>query len=179
MFTAYYPFFKILDNPRRLHSVSPRNISELMLSKKTMALITNYNESDSSRLFTQPAKPNVNYAKNKTGFALWFVSNCHSKGTLKRMKIYQELKKYIPVDVFGEGGSCDKYGVRKDPCKHNHTCSRPLMSTYKFYLSFENSECNYYITGMPCNHYVKFQLLSFFPVINVSLCFTQKSSPYH
>ena len=143
----YYDIFKILDNPRRLQPIALNRRGNIGLTKKGQLLANNYREDDSPGLFTLPARPNTDYTKNKTKFALWYVSNCDSAGTHYRNELVKELRKYIPIDVFGSVGECSEVGQKQDPCYHNQTCSHQMMSSYKFYLSFENSQCNYYITG--------------------------------
>ena len=81
---------------------------------------------------------NRNFADGKKHLAAWFVSNC---GTQSKREVYvRELMKYIDVHKYGCGG---KYSCSRS--KHNH-CDAMLNSTYKFYLSFENSLCEDYIT---------------------------------
>ncbi|XP_018430481.1 PREDICTED: alpha-(1,3)-fucosyltransferase 5-like [Nanorana parkeri] len=69
----------------------------------------------------------------KSKLVAWTVSNWKPK--YRRTKYYEELKKYIPVDVYG---------------KHAMTLPREEMlqtlATYKFYLAFENSIHEDYIT---------------------------------
>ncbi|XP_066964632.1 uncharacterized protein [Macrobrachium rosenbergii] len=70
----------------------------------------------------------------------WMVSHCN---TVSGREIYiNELKKYIPVDIYGSCGSLK--------CGRNHLdtfCYADLLRpTYKFYLAFENSWCQDYIT---------------------------------
>ncbi|KAK7085359.1 hypothetical protein SK128_020242, partial [Halocaridina rubra] len=70
----------------------------------------------------------------------WMVSHCE---TASGREIYvKELKKYIPVDVYGHCGNFI--------CGKNHLdiyCyTDVLQPNYKFYLAFENSWCNDYIT---------------------------------
>ena len=144
----YYYFFKILENPKKLLPIVPHNTSGLSLSKTAQQLVEHYEVTANSNIFTLPAKSNINYAQNKTKFALWYVSNCYTKGTNKRMELFKELRKYIDIDVFGKAGHCGELGVMDDPCNRDPKCSSQLMSSYKFYLSFENSQCNYYITGL-------------------------------
>ncbi|XP_067944669.1 4-galactosyl-N-acetylglucosaminide 3-alpha-L-fucosyltransferase FUT6-like [Watersipora subatra] len=75
---------------------------------------------------------------HKTKLVFWIVSNCKPK---KRMQYKKELEKYIPVDMIG---ACNKtYG---DPCKRDYRCTLALKKQYKFYLAFENSLCQEYIT---------------------------------
>ena len=81
--------------------------------------------------------PSRNYAAGKTKKVAWFVSNCHASN--QRLEYAKELGKYMEVDIFGKCG--DKQCPRgKD------SCSEMLNKDYKFYLSFENSNCRDYIT---------------------------------
>ena len=78
-----------------------------------------------------------NYAKGKTKKVAWFVSNCVTPNA--RNKYVRQLSRYIQVDIYGKCGKnkCS----RKDP-----GCFSMLDKDYKFYLSFENSNCRDYIT---------------------------------
>ncbi|RWS22164.1 glycoprotein 3-alpha-L-fucosyltransferase A-like protein, partial [Leptotrombidium deliense] len=80
----------------------------------------------------------VNYAKGKTKKVAWFVSNCNSNNN--RLQYAQELNKYIEVDIYGICGT-----KRCSRSNGNH-CFDMLKRDYKFYLSFENSNCRDYIT---------------------------------
>lgn len=77
-----------------------------------------------------------NYASNKTKKVAWFVSNCHPRN--ERMLYARELSKYIQVDIYGACGNLH--------CSRTHACFRMLDNDYKFYLAFENSNCQDYIT---------------------------------
>jgi len=78
-----------------------------------------------------------NYAAGKTKMVAWFVSNCYSKN--ERGSYVEELSRHVPVDVFGVCG--------KPTCpRSDQRCWQRLKRQYKFYLSFENSNCDYYIT---------------------------------
>jgi hypothetical protein len=70
----------------------------------------------------------------------WFVSHCDTLS--KRELFVKQLQNYIPVDIFGGSGplKCPRRSSGEDPCL------KMLNTTYKFYLSFENSLCNDYIT---------------------------------
>ena len=70
--------------------------------------------------------------------AAWLVSNCGAKS--QRDSLVENLKRHIPVDVFG---ACSK---RKCPETEHVSCRDYLGQNYKFYLSFENSLCNEYVT---------------------------------
>lgn len=74
--------------------------------------------------------------------ALWFVSNCVTP--IRRENFVQELVKYVDIDVYG-GSRCKIKDYSRDPCKSS-ICKKKLYSSYKFYLSFENTKCDYYIT---------------------------------
>ncbi|KAK4307707.1 hypothetical protein Pmani_020553 [Petrolisthes manimaculis] len=63
-------------------------------------------------------------------------SNCGGKN--KRWKYVKELQKYIDVDTYG--------GCGKLKCPGHYTQDCSAISDYKFYLSFENSDCDEYIT---------------------------------
>ena len=82
--------------------------------------------------------PWVNYASSKTKKIAWFVSSCKTKSG--RNEYVEVLKKYIQVDIYGRCGDmvCSKEDGKK--------CLQMLQSDYYFYLSFENSLCQDYIT---------------------------------
>lgn len=82
--------------------------------------------------------PKWNYAANKTKKVSWFVSNCGAKN--QRMQYAEELSKHIEVDIYG---GCGKH---KCPRSDATKCFELLSKEYKFYLSFENSNCKDYIT---------------------------------
>ncbi|XP_045213820.2 4-galactosyl-N-acetylglucosaminide 3-alpha-L-fucosyltransferase FUT6-like [Mercenaria mercenaria] len=73
-------------------------------------------------------------AKTKT--VLWVVSNCNTQSA--RGQYVAELQKYgVDVDIYGR-------------CGPNHRIDNDnlnkIMPKYKFYLGFENSLCNDYVT---------------------------------
>jgi alpha-1,3-fucosyltransferase len=76
-------------------------------------------------------------AKGKQKTAAWFVSHCDTFS--KRENLVEKLQNFIDVDVYGKCGtlSCPK---------NSNECDRMLNTTYKFYLSFENTLCIDYIT---------------------------------
>ncbi|RWS30460.1 fucosyltransferase-like protein [Leptotrombidium deliense] len=83
-------------------------------------------------------KTRKNYAKGKTKKVAWFVSNCRSKN--ERLQFALQLKRHIEVDIFGRCGplSCPRSKAKQ--------CFHLINREYKFYLSFENSNCEEYIT---------------------------------
>ncbi|XP_060521798.1 4-galactosyl-N-acetylglucosaminide 3-alpha-L-fucosyltransferase FUT6-like [Cylas formicarius] len=64
-------------------------------------------------------------------------SNC--QGTNHRWKYVAELQKHIQVDVYGGCG-------RKKECPGHFQSDCQAIDDYLFYLSFENSNCDEYIT---------------------------------
>jgi len=80
----------------------------------------------------------MNFAANKTKQVAWFVSNCGARNG--RLQYAQELAQYIGVDIYGACGSL------KCPRSSTGSCFDMLDKDYKFYLAFENSNCQDYIT---------------------------------
>ena len=86
----------------------------------------------------------------KTKLAAWFVSNC--KTSINREGYVRELRRHIPVDVFGKclenHKSCSrKKDSQNQPLYYVKTdCDTMLENEYLFYLSFENSFCPDYVT---------------------------------
>uniref|UniRef100_A0A8D2JHT6 Fucosyltransferase n=2 Tax=Varanus komodoensis TaxID=61221 RepID=A0A8D2JHT6_VARKO len=71
----------------------------------------------------------------KSKLVAWVVSNWKPSYVQPRIKYYEELKKHISVDVYGRG---------HQPLPGNKLLS--TLSQYKFYLAFENSQHEDYIT---------------------------------
>ena len=90
----------------------------------------------------ESAKSDKNYSeiyRKKTKDAAWLVSDCHTES--KREKFVAKLKNYINVDVYGRCGklkNCTK--------EEGKLCFQKIANDYKFYLSFENSVCEDYMT---------------------------------
>lgn len=74
----------------------------------------------------------------KKKIAAWLVSNCAASS--QRDKYVKELSKYIDVDVYG------KCGTKKCPHEKDDECADLIATQYKFYISFESSFCEDYIT---------------------------------
>ncbi|KAH8245405.1 hypothetical protein KR032_009882 [Drosophila birchii] len=73
----------------------------------------------------------------KSKMAAWFVSHCETIS--KREVLAENLQDFFPVDIYGKCGklSCS----RGDP-----HCDEMLDTDYYFYLAFENSLCDDYVT---------------------------------
>ena len=76
-----------------------------------------------------------NFARGKAKKVAWVVSNCKTQS--EREKYVNELKRHIDVDIYGKCGTL--------PCV-SQNCFAMINHTYKFYLAFENSICDDYIT---------------------------------
>lgn len=93
---------------------------------------------------TESMKPTSKYIKhklrNKSIAAAWFVSHCETTGHREMYfrRLRNEIVKYnLKIDVFGECGDLK--------CDHDE-CYALLESDYYFYLSFENSFGEDYVT---------------------------------
>lgn len=71
---------------------------------------------------------------NKTHLVCWVVSNYRNHQ--RRVRVYQKLRKFIPVQVYGRA-------VRKPLTQR---ALLPTISRCYFYLAFENTESPHYIT---------------------------------
>ncbi|ESO95723.1 hypothetical protein LOTGIDRAFT_95386, partial [Lottia gigantea] len=71
--------------------------------------------------------------EKRTG-VVWIASNCGDHA--RRQLLVHELQKYIHVDKFGSCGEG----------KLSSNSYEKVLRTYKFFLSFENSVCDDYIT---------------------------------
>ncbi|CAF1096670.1 unnamed protein product [Rotaria sordida] len=91
-------------------------------------------------LFNYKIYPNYNFnsiieTKESGKILVAIISNCGDSSN--RLNYINELKKYISVDVYG------KCGI---PCPKVVNCRQYAYTTYKFYLAFENSLCDEYVT---------------------------------
>lgn len=83
--------------------------------------------------------------KGKTKLVAWFVSHCFTQS--RREAYVQQLAQLIDVDIYGD---CSNNSLK---CAQNSTthlsddsCYDMLERDYKFYLAFENSLCQDYVT---------------------------------
>ncbi|NXH18243.1 FUT3 fucosyltransferase, partial [Bucco capensis] len=98
-----------------------------MSYRKDSDIFTPYGE---MLLLSQPQPLNIPV---KTKLVAWVVSNW--VGSSRRVQYYEELRKHIAVDV---------YGRNHLPLPMDKLL--PTLSQYKFYLAFENSQHEDYIT---------------------------------
>ena len=59
------------------------------------------------------------------------------------MEYINEMKKYIDIDIYG------RYGDKHMPCQKPFPDECMEMDDYKFFLAFENSFCQDYVTEKP------------------------------
>ncbi|EFX76413.1 hypothetical protein DAPPUDRAFT_248921 [Daphnia pulex] len=79
---------------------------------------------------------------NKTKLVAWMATQCLTDG--RRESYVKELKRHIDIDVYG---LCGRLSCARHPVDISHPrCYDKLESTYKFYLSLENSICRDYVT---------------------------------
>ena len=74
----------------------------------------------------------------------WIVSHCNTGSG--RERYVNELRKHIHVDIFGY---CGNGGCESCPDGNLHNplcCAENIERDYMFYLSFENSLCDQYVT---------------------------------
>ncbi|KAI1285068.1 Alpha-(1,3)-fucosyltransferase C [Halotydeus destructor] len=77
-------------------------------------------------------------AQKKSRMIAWFVSNCNTPS--HREDFVTELRKTIPVDIYGD---CGPFQCQP---KMSTDCYDKIANQYRFYLSFENSLCKDYLT---------------------------------
>ncbi|KAF9954941.1 Alpha-(1,3)-fucosyltransferase 11 [Mortierella alpina] len=71
----------------------------------------------------------------------WIVSNCHSFNG-RHLYVHQ-LQKYIDIDIYGH---CNPTRPWPKDADNKDLTPEQIVTQYKFYLAFENSNCDYYVT---------------------------------
>ncbi|UJR12685.1 hypothetical protein I4U23_016859 [Adineta vaga] len=80
-------------------------------------------------------------------YIAWFVSNCHSHSGREEYVSKLRSQPGIQVDIFGFCSSLFNSRIVPIRCPKGITnCTQTTISNYRFYLSFENSKCDTYIT---------------------------------
>ena len=79
-------------------------------------------------------------ARRPKGVA-WIVSHCNSQSG--REKYVNELSKHIEVDIFG---SCGNLACSPLNTPNPQSCSDHVNQNYMFYIAFENTFCDQYVT---------------------------------
>lgn len=100
-------------------------------------------DQDISELKQSAHSSGINPARGKTKLAIWLASNCQAKSN--RQDYIKIMKQYVDIDIFSKEGRCG--GIDACPRDQNYgVCYDLIESTYKFYLAFENSICEDYVT---------------------------------
>lgn len=84
------------------------------------------------------AKLKMDYLSGKNKSVAWVVSNC--KTSSRREDYVRELQKHIQVDVYG------RCGTLKTNTQSANGFRDQIAKEYKFYIAFENSDCDDYIS---------------------------------
>jgi hypothetical protein len=80
-------------------------------------------------------------------YIAWFVSNCNTHS--RREDYVEKLRsqKGIHIDIYGHCKSIYHSPIIPIRCeKGRSNCMESILPNYRFYLSFENSKCDSYIT---------------------------------
>lgn len=90
---------------------------------------------------------NVNFAAKKGKVPVaWMASVCRTQSG--RETYIRELKKHIPIDIYGQCGNLTCGSNRLETWSEDK-CNEKLFNdtgSYKFHLAFENSLCHDYVT---------------------------------
>jgi alpha-1,3-fucosyltransferase len=95
------------------------------------------------KAFIHSTRNGENFAAGKTKMVAWFVSHCFTQS--RREKYVTIMRQYIPVDIYG-GCYSLRCPMNESAFLSTEPCYDMLDSNYKFYLAFENSFCNDYVT---------------------------------
>lgn len=98
------------------------------------------------REMKKPRGDIINILKNKTNAVAWFVSHCQTSSNRENyvMFLRKELSAFgLKVDIFGK---CDKLCDASCPIENMTYCNSLLKDRYFFYLAFENSMSEDYVT---------------------------------
>lgn len=80
----------------------------------------------------------LDYLSGKDKMVAWLASNCRTSS--RREDFVKELQKYMHIDVFG------KCGNLTTNIKSANGFRDKIAREYKFYIAFENSDCDDYIS---------------------------------
>ena len=101
--------------------------------------------------FSPPSS--INHAKGKSRLAVWTCSGHGLFVNERKLRVLyvRQLRKHIPIDVYGKSAiyfhqpSLKKKCIKGKDYYGTEDC-RSLLQNYKFFLAFENMNCEDYIT---------------------------------
>ena len=85
--------------------------------------------------------------RNQSKLVAW--ANSHCKTASHREDYVEELRKHIPVDIYGH---CAKVNCGDKKTVQGHKYCANILKQYTFYLAFENSLCADYVTEKSFRH---------------------------
>ena len=80
----------------------------------------------------------LDFMSGKDKMVAWLVSNCRTSS--RREEYVRQLQKYIPIDIYGKCGN-----LTTDTNSANGFRDQ-IAKKYMFYIAFENSDCDDYIS---------------------------------
>ena len=100
--------------------------------------------------FSPPSS--INHAKGKSRLAVWTCSGHGLFVNERKLRVLyvRQLRKHIPIDVYGKSAIYFHQPSLKEKCIKDKAYGNPdcrsLLQNYKFFLAFENMNCEDYIT---------------------------------
>lgn len=91
-----------------------------------------------SKSLAYKSKMKMDYLSGKKRKVAWVASNC--KTSSRREEFVNQLEKYIPIDTYGKCGN-----LTADSESANNF-REMIAQDYLFYIAFENSDCDDYIS---------------------------------
>ncbi|KAM3961023.1 alpha-(1,3)-fucosyltransferase C-like [Aphomia sociella] len=126
-----------LDSEARWGYIIVRNAENVIIGPNKVMHWTKFEDMD-------PVSDEIkSKLKTKTKAVAWFVSNCYTKSGRERFvnRLEMELSKYnLSIDIYGK---CGKLTCSRD---NEEKCADIIKESYYFYLSFENSFSEDYVT---------------------------------
>lgn len=115
--------------------------------------------------------------RNKNTAAAWFVSNCNAKNN--RTKYINKLLRELSllghgIDIYGD---CGKFNCTRDDMVQQ--CFAKIEADFYFYLAFENSFCEDYVTEKILNALEHFSVPVVYGGANYSRCVLSETKFYN
>ena len=99
-----------------------------------------------------PPSSSINHAKGKSKLAVWTCSGHGQVVKERKLRVLyvRQLRKHMPIDVYGKSAIYFHQPSLKEKCMkdkaYGSSDCRSLLQNYKFFLAFENMNCEDYIT---------------------------------